>query len=780
MTRSIRCFTAALVGAAACALTPSGAVAEPTRVAIVLDAPSQASDRQALQLEGELEALFGAEAVRAERRVVDLATGLGAVASSADFDAVVAVGPVGSLLLARDRSREPPKPRVAALDLESAFWEQAGGSGVSTIGLAPGLEAQLRRYERVVRFRRPAIVLDRSWKGEATRLSAWTSRIGRRLGLEISVVPADPVTDSTLAAIPKDADAVVLGPLLAMPDEELTRLIDGLTKQGLPSFSLLGREHVEAGALAGVRSYDDERARHRRAALALQRALRGDASAAPLLPLRAPETLHLNVATAARLGIEPSSSLLLRAILVGETETSETAADATPRSAFIGLAQVARRAVAGNRRLAAKRRELEASHQRTLQAVSHLLPQLGIGVTYRQVNEDAAEGFEGFLPERQVSGDVVVEQSIFDEKRWAELSIEEHLHRAEEFDRDVIELDVTLEALRAAIALLRARAVTGIERSEVLVSSENLGMARLRHEVGTAAEGEVLRWEAKLANDRQRVVLAESAQDAARFALNRLLLRPLEEGTALRPLALGETGFVFESPVTAPRLSGPVGARAFRDFMVEEALARAPELERLDALIEAQERALASRERAFWLPTLSAAGIVNSRFARGGAGSSGEAGARTNWLAVAQATLPIFTGGRRVFERREALAQVRALRLERRRSAEGIETEVRSRFRVASASHQSIALAGAAAAASEQSALLVRKAYARGAAHLVDVIDAQGAARRSALRATNAFHDFADARMGAERSSGRLYVVASEADREAFVTRLGSFLARPR
>ena len=293
--------------------------ARPARVAIVLDAATDANERQAARLEEELVALVGAKALRAERRgprwCAPRAT-LDALTRAADIDAIVAVGPVGSLLV--QTSAASSKPRVAAFVLDSAL-----GRGPSMVALAPSIEAQTRHFESVAELSRPALLLDRRWIAALPDADAWTKRVGREVGTEIALVAVDGDAAAALDALPAGVDAAVLGPLLGLADDELARVVEGLTRRGLPTLSLLGEEHVEAGALVGLRSDADERARVRRAALALERGLRGDRSGGPPA-VRASGALHLNVATAERLDIALPTALLVRSVLIGSVDAGNT------------------------------------------------------------------------------------------------------------------------------------------------------------------------------------------------------------------------------------------------------------------------------------------------------------------------------------------------------------------------------------------------------------------------------------------------------------------------
>ena len=63
-------------------------------------------------------------------------------------------------------------------------------------------------------------------------------------------------------------------------------------------------------------------------------------------------------------------------------------------------------------------------------------------------------------------------------------------------------------------------------------------------------------------------------------------------------------------------LEDPLSFDLFADFLVSEGARRSPELQQLDALIDAQQRSLTSTRLSYFLPTISAFGNYSNRFAK--------------------------------------------------------------------------------------------------------------------------------------------------------------------
>ncbi len=352
--------------------------------------------------------------------------------------------------------------------------------------------------------------------------------------------------------------------------------------------------------------------------------------------------------------------------------------------------------------------------------------------------------------------------------------------------------DIALGAGLAYLDVLRGQTFERVQRENLSVTRSNLDLARVRVTLGAAGRAEVLRWESQVAAGRRSVIAANSARNVAEIALNRLLHRPLEEPFGTEDAGLADLPVVSGDESILPHMENPDAFDVFRDFMVEEALAQAPELRQLDAALAAQRRALGSARAVYFVPTVAVQGGLTNIFTEGGAGAEftpsfppgvpdlSDAFPQANdlsWNLALSVSLPLFAGGARPAVAAEASATLRQLELQRQAAAERVEQRVRVALHRAGASRASIALAQDGARAARQSLELVTDAYARGAASLVDLLDAQNAAVVADLAAASATYDFLADMLQVERATGRFQLFAEADQRAAFFRRLREYVA---
>ena len=135
-------------------------------------------------------------------------------------------------------------------------------------------------------------------------------------------------------------------------------------------------------------------------------------------------------------------------------------------------------------------------------------------------------------------------------------------------------------------------------------------------------------------------------------------------------------------------------------------------------------------------------------------------------------TIPIFLGGQRRAALSQSdieLSQLQALRLS---TAQKVEERLRSLLVSAQADFDRIDLTGIASEASRRNYELVADAYARGAASIVDLLDAQDASLSADAASIDSLYRFLTTIMSVQRASGGYDFMLAEAERNALAEAL--------
>jgi outer membrane protein TolC len=708
--------------------------------------------------------------------------GLDKLLANPEVDLILALG----ILASQEASRRQvlSKPVFAPFVFNTTLQEvpiKDGKSGVRNLSyttLPSGLVRTLRAFLDLARFTRLALLLPQGIVDSLPELSARMNQHVAELGLKVTVVPVGTTAESALAALSDSIEAVFVGPQPQLSEDEFTTLVEALIAKRLPSFASR-RVDVERGLMASLAKDTDLSRLARRVAINIQRALEGEDPGTFSVTFAPGERLTINMATVRAIGLSPPWGFLTQADLLNQ--------EATEVSRQLSLGKAVEEAVNANLDLQAVARFVSAGAENIREARSFLLPQIEAVADGRIIDADRADAASGGFPERQLAGSINLFQLIYDEPTWANLSIQRDVQVGREEERAITVLDVVFEAAVSYLNVLGAKTAERIQRQNLDLTRTNLELARVRRQIGVARAAEVVRWENQLANNRRTVITTFSQRQQAEIVLNRVLHRPLEEKFRTEEPSLDHPVLITNFARIFPYVDNPRYFEIFREFLVQEGVAAAPELRLVEAQIRVRERTLRSEQRSFWSPTISLRANLTG-VERGGSGSDpptiGLPSGGTisfpqdnawNWEVGATASLPLFTSGRRVARRNRAREELAQFQVEREATAERIATRIRTALYEAGASFANINLARQAADAAQRNYELVLDAYRQGTVSILDLLDAQTEALNAQLDSANAVYVYLIDLMEAQRAVGQFDFFLSGSGRQAWFEKLDAF-----
>lgn len=590
-----------------------------------------------------------------------------------------------------------------------------------------------------------------------------------RHGVRTTVVAADENVEATIAAIPADADAVLVGPLLRLDQESMHELARSFIDRRLPSFALLGRQELVYGLLMTSGGREEDEVRYaRRLALNVQRILLGDEPGEIDVRIAEPQRLAINMRTAAAIGFYPRYAVLADAeqLYGDELDDGET----------LSLKAAMAEALQANLSLAAAGYEpLLAAETRKL-ARARLLPQLAIGATAVQIDEDRANPL--VQAERSTDAQVTGRQILYSDDVRAEWVIANLLENASHHGYEVEILDTLQAASRGYLGVLRSRARERVQRSNLEVTRTNLELARLRRSVGASGRGDVLRWQSQIATDRQNLVAAEAERRVALASFNQVLNRPQNQDFVPADEDVSRSIAVFEDKRFRAFIDNAAVWELFQDFLVQQTLENAPELARIDVLQAAQRRQVLAARRKYYVPELTLSGALGSNLNRSGAGSNLSMTGLDDesWSIGLSASWPLFSSGAlraNLNGERFALQQ-----LDRSRAAleEQLEARTRVALHRASGSYPSLEFSQEAATAASENLDLVTDAYRTGTVSVTELIDAQNAALAAELRAVDAGYAYLIDLVDILRATGDFALLVESGSTEPWFQEVESFM----
>lgn len=786
----------ALALASTLAAAPADAAKKEVRIGIVLDGPWGDNDSVRKEyetaisklLEDEYDVKFPASKLKTgDWSMGSIRPLLESLLNDKEVDIVITLGVIGSHVAGRLEAH--PKPVIAPFVIDPTLQDiplkdgKSGTKNFTYVSFPSVLGDDLRAFKELVDFEKCAILTTAGYAEAIDGLTDKTRSAGKDLGVELVVIPVAESAQAALDAIPKDVDAVYLAAVVRLSSGEVEKLAKGFIERKLPSFSLSGMRHIEKGILSGIAVGIDEPRIRRRIALNVQRVLLGEDAGGLTVVMSRNERLAINMSTARAIDFSPTWAALTDAELVssGRKEVART----------LTLADAAKESIIANLDLAANEREVLAGEETVKIARANLLPTVNLSANGVMIDSDRAVASFGQTAQIQGTAQAELQQVLFSDRIYANLTIQKHLQNSRTYQRRALELDVTLEATTAFLNLLRARAFENIRRDNLGLTRSNLQLAQVRRSIGVAGPSEVYRWESELAQAQSNVIAASAQRNVAEMEVNRVLNRPLEEPFRTKDVGLDSPAIPTGGNKTPPFLSTPSSFKVFRQFLVREGLEASPELRAVDEAIGARTRGVTASWRNFYLPQFFLTGNLSHIFARAGDGAERMpvmipgVGALpqaddTNWSVAAVASIPLFVGGGRFAELERAELELTQTELERKALAQRIEQRIRTATHFLGASFANIRLAQASAEAAAKNLKVVQDAYGRGAISYLNLLDAQNAALVSRLVAANAVYDCLIDFMNVQRAVSRFNVLETDEDNRAFIEKLVTFVEQER
>jgi len=701
--------------------------------------------------------------------------GMGQLLSDREVDVVLAIGAI-SADVAAGRGVFP-KPLITPLAIDAEvqgfpFDPATGGTGVHNFTYANILaptNRDIRTFLEIHPFSKLAVIVQPALAEAMPELpESVLAQLGE-LNVEVIQVTARATVEETVAAIPPEAEAVYVLPLMRLTWDDVEVLAEALKRRGLPSFSMFGIGEVERGLLAGMRTRDFWPRLARRMALNVQRVLLGEDPGA--IPVSFPENprLVINMRTARAVGVFPTWLAISGAELLHEEETEGISK--------MRLVDAVIWADEANLDLAAFDHRVAAGLQIVEQAKGRIRPQVVAATSGIAIDQDRAAASFGLQAEQTFAASLTLDQIIYSEPLFANVKIQQRLQENLEVQREILRLNVIQQAATAYLIVLRTQGLYEIQKENLRVTRRNLELAQIRQRIGVAGASEVYRWESAIATAERVTVTSRETLKVTKVNLNRILNRP--QRTKFVPENVNHLSPIFMSGDlrTWRYIYSPQGYEIFVDFMVGLGLENSVELKALYSAIVAASRAASAARRQLYIPDFFLSAEIRQILSKSGAGSNPidlppsiefPRADDTDWSVGLFGALPVYSGGINRATKRKAQEDLFQLETERDAIADRVEQRIRSALLLAGASYYSIELAQAAADAALKSLDLVTESYVTGAVSITELLDAQAAALRASEGASNAVYDFLIDLMEVERAMSSFAFFQTEEEREAF------------
>lgn len=367
----------------------------------------------------------------------------------------------------------------------------------------------------------------------------------------------------------------------------------------------------------------------------------------------------------------------------------------------------------GNTRLQLAREAIRQARAREAEARSALLPQVSGAVSEESMTQNlAARGIRFSLPVpgfsipafvgpfTVIDARASVTQTVFDFGAVRRYQAARMAAGAVQAESESTTEQTMEQVARAYLAALHAQAVLDTARANVKLAEELKALAVSQHKAGSGTGIEVTRADVQLANDEQRLTVAESDLERARLRLLRVIGLNLD----VKVEPTDTLGYVpMDEPTAQQAMETAEKSRA--ELKAQDRREKSAELSYSSAKCER-------------LPVIAAFGDYGSS----GAGFDTVLPTRTYGV---QMRVPLFEGGRLGARRLEALSQLRQEQIRTHDLREQVRLDIGLALESLRSAEKQVKTAEAGLVLAEDELQHARTRYKAGVSSNIEVTDAQ-------------------------------------------------------
>ncbi|BAO74947.1 TolC family protein [Winogradskyella sp. PG-2] len=689
-----------------------------------------------------------------------------------DTNIIIAFGIVNNAVISKIGTYEKPTIVFGALS-EELLKDQTLVSNIknyTSIVTSQSYTEDIKLLQKLSNPKKIGVIVEKAFTDNLPIAKTFDD-IGRALDLEMRLITFENYSD--IIASLEDIDAVYLAGGFYLSDSEMQQLANVLIEKKLPSFTSNPVKDVMNGILATNHDQSELNQFFRRIALTVESVVNGDDLSTLSTKLESKSTLTVNYNTAEKIGLPLKYSLIASTSFVGNPK--EIVADKT-----YTLVSVMQEVIAKNLELQTIEKDISLTQKDLQLAKSDYLPDISAGATGTYVDPELAEVSNGQNPEVSTSGNVTLQQTIFSEAANANISIQKSLRDAQQEKYNSEVLNTVFNTATAYFTALILKANLSIQNQNLELTKYNLKIATENYEAGQAGKSDVLRFKSEMAQNTQQMVEAINQLEQGYYTLNQLLNNPIDTKIDVEEAELQKGIFSnYNYEQLGQFLDDPTLRIPFVKFLVQEAIANAPELKALDYNLKATERS----ERLFgagrFLPTLALQGQYNYEFSRSGAGANFPQtfpalpdGYYTVGLNV---SIPIFNQNKQNINKQIASIQKEQIEISKDNVTLNIEKNINDAVLELINQVSNIQLSKVFEETAKEALDLTQTSYANGAVNIVQLLDAQNNYLQAQLASANATYNYLQGSMQLERSLGLFFLLQDESERQAFIQRFLEF-----
>ena len=441
-------------------------------------------------------------------------------------------------------------------------------------------------------IKKTAILMNENYYKTETN---WSNSISKKLkekgtDIDFVIVPISKDVKASLNKIPKDVDSVFITPLFNLTMDQRKEVFRYITDKKLPSYSIVGREDVDMGAMLGTSTMDVDKKLAEATSFNIHGVLHGNVVKNEKIPFYDDKVIFYNEDTGEAVGYTPPLRLLNNAVTITHKEL--------PKYSLGTLIDAL-----DNSNLDIKRKQFLISAARRSVASAYLryLPTLRLDLGYQSYNDAYARSYSG-VPTHAGSFTVAMDQVLYSPDLVTNIIVKHKKLKFDKAEELLTRANTEYHIGNMFIEILMLENMIKVQEESVQETRENLAIARVREKTGKCGYEEVFRWAGEVSEEEKKLLAMQADYKNLKVTINKLLNQDQKYDFAFVPLTANDPAFFTSDLHIIDHVRDPKKLGKFTDMLVEEAIYLSPETTKLKAAIAMKKAEMGNYIQKFLLP----------------------------------------------------------------------------------------------------------------------------------------------------------------------------------
>lgn len=599
---------------------------------------------------------------------------------------------------------------------------RSGTPNFSYITTKATINAELMNFKSDLDFNHLGILLDNKTKETINQnlLDKYVSNLKDSLGSNVTVhyLDADNVSEE-ISNLPSTVDAVFVGVPYEWNEKKAKSAFDKLSEMKIPSL-VMNDNYLKSGGLLAYSKNTSLEYILRKLSLMVSNTFGGEPMEKMNVYINEKEETSINLNTAKKINYSASFQTIFTANIIKSDK-----GNANPT---FSIQYLIKKALEENLNISISKKDVELSANDVALAKSQFLPTIDANANAIQLDKNRPNPLL-LRAERTITVGGQAQQLIYSESAIANIRIQKHLLKAQEYATEQEILDQLLTIFNSYFSLLQAKTNLSIQNENYEATKKNLELAQTRNSIGSTNKSDLYRWQSELANAKQNVIEANTQVIALKYQLNTFLNNTLPDEFDIEDLLLNNSILRwFEDSGLEKAINTPASLHKLTNFLSEESIKNYPAKKQLLSNIDAVERQQLMNKRLYYTPVVALQGQIDQNIYRGGLASEplpGSSFYNNTWSVGVSVKYPIFQGNRRKLNLNQNNIVLNQLDQQSTNLSQNLQLQVKVNTLNIISSKINIENSKIARDNAEENFKLVQQNYQLGTINITQLIDAQ-------------------------------------------------------